>query len=83
MTWSGSPENILEQGHNHGDLELNLTFWRRTSVLGHLPTLRVLLDIIPMLRKHIFQILDLPTSYSSQGIGLPAHIGPVSEILFV
>ncbi|KAH8122450.1 cytochrome P450 [Trichoderma asperelloides] len=69
-------ENILEQGHNHGDLELNLTFWRRTSVLGHLPTLRVLLDIIPMLRKHIFQILDLPTSYSSQGIGLPAHIGP-------
>ncbi|KAL9473779.1 hypothetical protein ACSS6W_008159 [Trichoderma asperelloides] len=76
ITWSGSPENILEQGHNHGDLELNLTFWRRTSVLGHLPTLRILLDIIPMLRKHIFQILDLPTSYSSQGIGLPAHIGP-------
>ncbi|UKZ96571.1 uncharacterized protein TrAFT101_011353 [Trichoderma asperellum] len=76
ITWSGSPEDILEQGHNYGDLELNLTFWRRTSVLGHLPTLCVLLDVMPMLRKYVFQILGLPTSYSSQGIGLPAHVGP-------
>ncbi|KAL6887094.1 cytochrome P450 [Trichoderma evansii] len=76
ISWSGSPENILEQGHNYGDLELNLTFWRRVSVMGHLPTLRVLLDLFPMLRKSIYWILGLPTRNSRQGVGFPAHIGP-------
>lgn len=83
ITWSGSPDNILEQGHNYGDLELNLIFWRRSTVLGHLPTLRVLLDLFPVLKKYAFWILGLPTKNSNNGIGLPAHIAPVSGIMFV
>ncbi|KAK1236892.1 hypothetical protein MKX08_007840, partial [Trichoderma sp. CBMAI-0020] len=76
ITWSGSPDNILEQGHNWRDLELNVAFWRRSTVLGHLPTLRVLLDLFPMLKKYAFWVLGLPTKHSKDGIGLPAHIAP-------
>lgn len=83
ISWSGSPDNILEQGHDWGDLELNVAFWRRTTVLGHLPTLRVLLDLFPTLKKYAFGILGLPTKHSRDGIGLPAHIAPVSAITFV
>ncbi|RFU79617.1 fad fmn-containing dehydrogenase [Trichoderma arundinaceum] len=72
---SGSPENILEQGHNYKDLELNLTFWRRVSVLGHLPILRVLLELFPFLRQYNFWILRLPTENSSNTVGFPVHIG--------
>ncbi|KAL7919277.1 cytochrome P450 [Trichoderma austrokoningii] len=76
ISWSGSPDNILKQGHNWGDLELNVLFWRRSTVLGHLPTLRVLLDLFPMFKKYAFWILGLPTKHSHGGIGLPAHIAP-------